>query len=51
MTQRNGTQNEKKTFTLSLKARQMKKYPPSKKTLQNALKFLSTLIITGLYSS
>ena len=29
MTQRNGTQNEKKTFTLSLKARQMKKYPPT----------------------
>ena len=40
MTQRNGTQNEKKTFTLSLKARQMKKYPPSKKTHQHALSHL-----------
>ena len=45
MTQRNGTQNEKKTFTLSLKARQMKKYPPSKKTLQHALSLLSTCIV------
>ena len=35
-----------KTCKPIIKARETKKYPPSKKTLQNALKFLSTLIIT-----